>query len=194
MHPRAPLRAPTNRTPSPATAAITHGIEEIHEATSNKTPSPAAGIHDCGEDHEATTSRTPSPAAAQPALVPPNGAAAHGTAAILAASTDGTNVRASASSEGLNAADTCWMILSAALVLLMVPALGFFEAGLLRNTSSVSILSQVLFGFALLSLLWWAIGFSIAFGSPVLGGLLGNPAEFLFLGRLASQMHPQQSK
>jgi len=83
--------------------------------------------------------------------------------ALGAASTGGSN---------LDSADICWMLLSSALVLLMVPALGFFYAGLLKASSALSILTQVLVGFAILSLLFYCVGFTLCFGEPTLGGII----------------------
>ena len=86
----------------------------------------------------------------------------------------------------LDSADICWMLLSSALVLLMVPALGFFYAGLLKASSALSILTQVLVGFAILSLLFYCVGFTLCFGEPTLGGIIGSPLEYPFLGVLAA--------
>ena len=71
--------------------------------------------------------------------------------------------------------DTAWMLTSTMLVLLMVPALGLFEAGLLRAKNSVSVLMQCLAGLALASTMWFIFGFSLCF-SPVDGplGLIGS--------------------
>lgn len=97
--------------------------------------------------------------------------------ALGAASTGGSN---------LDSADICWMLLSSALVLLMVPALGFFYAGLLKASSALSILTQLLAGFAILSLLFYCVGFTLCFGEPTLGGIIGSPLEYPFLGVLAA--------
>ncbi len=72
-------------------------------------------------------------------------------------------------------ADTAWMLMSTALVLLMTPALAFFYGGLVRSKNSLNtmMMSYVALGF--IGVLWALVGYSLAFteGSPMLGGL-GN--------------------
>jgi Amt family ammonium transporter len=65
------------------------------------------------------------------------------------------------------------MLVASSLVLLMIPALGMFEAGLLRKKNTVSIFMQIFFGLALLSVMWFIFGFSLTFG-PDTAGLVGN--------------------
>ena len=73
----------------------------------------------------------------------------------------------------LDTGDTAWMLVAGSLVLLMIPALGLFESGLLRKKNTVSIFMQIFFGLALLSVMWFAFGFSLSFG-PSTEGLVGN--------------------
>src|SRR6187431_248644 len=65
------------------------------------------------------------------------------------------------------------MLIASSLVLLMIPSLGLFEAGLLRKKNTVSIFMQIFFGMALLSVMWFTFGFSLSFG-PDTAGLVGN--------------------
>lgn len=65
------------------------------------------------------------------------------------------------------------MLVASSFVLLMIPALGLFEAGLLRKKNAVSIFMQIFFGVALLSVMWFVFGFSLTFG-PDTAGLAGN--------------------
>ena len=51
----------------------------------------------------------------------------------------------------IDSGDTTWVLVSAALVMLMTPALGFFYAGLVRRINLVSTLTQCLAIFAVLS-------------------------------------------
>jgi Amt family ammonium transporter len=72
-----------------------------------------------------------------------------------------------------NKADTAWMLISTALVLLMsVPALALFYGGLVRSKNMLSVLMQVFVVFSLISVLWCVYGYSIAFteGNPFFGG------------------------
>src|SRR6476619_7061149 len=73
----------------------------------------------------------------------------------------------------IDTGDTEWMLIASSLVLLMIPSLGLFEAGLLRKKNTVSIFMQIFFGMALLSVMWFTFGFSLSFG-PDTAGLAGN--------------------
>ncbi|NMI84230.1 MAG: ammonium transporter, partial [Candidatus Nitrosopelagicus brevis] len=73
----------------------------------------------------------------------------------------------------IDTGDTAWMLVAGMLVLLMIPALGLFESGLLRKKNVVSILSQIIFGLALLSVMWFVFGYSLSFG-PSQDGMIGN--------------------
>ncbi|AKR57552.1 ammonium transporter [Youhaiella tibetensis] len=74
----------------------------------------------------------------------------------------------------IDTGDTSWMIVSTVLVLLMIiPGLALFYGGLVRAKNVLSILMQVLAGFCMISLLWVAYGYSLAFGGPTEGGLSG---------------------
>ncbi len=77
----------------------------------------------------------------------------------------------------INAGDTAWVLVAAALVMLMTPALGFFYGGLVRQKN---VLSTVMHSFVVLSLIsvQWALwGYSLAFGPDLHGwGLIGNLA------------------
>jgi Amt family ammonium transporter len=71
------------------------------------------------------------------------------------------------------------MLVAGSLVLLMIPALGLFESGLLRKKNTVSIFMQIFFGLALLSVMWFTFGFSVSFGEDT-AGLAGN-FDWIFL-------------
>ena len=70
----------------------------------------------------------------------------------------------------MNAADTAWMIVATALVLFMtLPGLALFYGGLVRARNVLSVFTQC-FGIAcLMSILWLALGYSIAFGDGSTG-------------------------
>ena len=73
----------------------------------------------------------------------------------------------------IDTGDTAWMLVAGCFVLLMIPALGLFESGLLRKKNVVSILSQIIFGLSLLSVMWFVFGYSLSFG-PSQDGMIGN--------------------
>jgi len=70
-------------------------------------------------------------------------------------------------------ADTAWMLVCTALVLLMsVPALALFYGGLVRSKNMLSVLMQVFVVFSLVTVLWCLYGYSFAFteGNAFFGG------------------------
>lgn len=79
----------------------------------------------------------------------------------------------------LHAADTAWVSVAAALVMLMTPALGFFYGGLVRQKNVVSTIMQCLIIFALSTGVWTMWGYSLAF-APSLGGFIGG-LKYAFL-------------
>jgi Amt family ammonium transporter len=67
-----------------------------------------------------------------------------------------------------------WMMTSTALVLFMtLPGLALFYGGLVRRKNVLSVLAQCFGCAGLVTILWWAVGYSLAFakGSPLIGGL-----------------------
>jgi ammonia channel protein AmtB len=75
--------------------------------------------------------------------------------------------------DSINAADTSWMMTSTALVLLMtLPGIALFYGGMVRRKSVLNTMASVVAIAAVVSLLWFAVGYSLAFtpGSPWLGG------------------------
>lgn len=82
----------------------------------------------------------------------------------------------------LDSGDTTWMLISTGLVMLMTPALGFFEAGLIRSKNSISVLMQTFSGLGILSILWIVLGFSLSF-APTQAGVIGN-FDWIFLNNV----------
>src|SRR6266550_4752387 len=71
-----------------------------------------------------------------------------------------------------SSADNAWMLVSAALVLLMTgPGLALFYGGLVRRKNTLAIMMQSFAMMGLISVLWALVGYSLAFGGsgPVLG-------------------------
>jgi Amt family ammonium transporter len=82
----------------------------------------------------------------------------------------------------IDTGDTTWMLVSTGLVMMMTPALGFFEAGLIRAKNSLSIIMQTFSGLAILSILWFVLGFTLVF-APSQGGFIGN-LDWLFFNNV----------
>jgi Amt family ammonium transporter len=73
----------------------------------------------------------------------------------------------------INTGDTAWVLASAALVMLMTPALGFFYGGLVRGKNVLATLMHSFFMLCLISVVWVLWGYSLAFG-PDNWGIIGN--------------------
>jgi Amt family ammonium transporter len=73
----------------------------------------------------------------------------------------------------ISAGDTAWLLMSAALVMLMTPALGFFYGGLVRRKNVLATIMHSFFILALISVQWVLWGYTLAFG-PDHGGLIGG--------------------
>ncbi len=73
----------------------------------------------------------------------------------------------------INGADTAWMLMSTALVLLMTPALGFFYGGLVRGKNALNTMMMSVSALGFVGLAWALVGYSLAFapGSGFAGGL-----------------------
>ncbi|HUX74691.1 MAG TPA: ammonium transporter [Steroidobacteraceae bacterium] len=75
----------------------------------------------------------------------------------------------------INSGDTAWMLTSTALVLMMtIPGLALFYGGMVRKKNILSTLMQSFAITCVVSILWWAVGYSLAFtpgSTPYLGGL-----------------------
>jgi Amt family ammonium transporter len=73
-----------------------------------------------------------------------------------------------------NKGDNAWVLISAALVILMsIPGLALFYGGLVRSKNMLSVLMQVFVTFSLISVLWVLYGYTVAFneGNPFFGAL-----------------------
>jgi ammonium transporter, Amt family len=73
----------------------------------------------------------------------------------------------------INAGDTAWVLVAAALVMLMTPGLGFFYGGLVRKKNVLSTIMQSFFVLCLIAVVWALWGYSLAFGEDR-GGLIGG--------------------
>ncbi len=94
-----------------------------------------------------------------------------------------------AGSAGLYASDstpidsgaTAWMLTSTALVLLMVPGLAMFYGGLVRSKNVLGTIMHSFVAMGIISVLWVAVGYAMAFGKNILGGYIGWNSDYFFL-------------
>jgi ammonium transporter, Amt family len=90
----------------------------------------------------------------------------------------------------MNNGDTAWVIMSAALVLLMtIPGLAFFYGGLVRRKNVLSILMQCFIIMCIISLQWVLFGYSLSFGPDIGGGIIGS-LKWAGLNFVGSQPNP----
>ena len=88
-----------------------------------------------------------------------------------------------ASADELNQADTAWILTSTALVLFMtIPGLSLFYGGLVRVKNVLSVLMQCFALTSLMSLVWFVVGYTIAFGSDGVeqGMFIGDFGNVMF--------------
>ena len=73
----------------------------------------------------------------------------------------------------MNQADTAWMLVSTALVLLMTPALAFFYGGLVRSRNALNTMMMSFVALGFVGVVWAIAGYSLAFapGGPLIGDL-----------------------
>ncbi len=77
----------------------------------------------------------------------------------------------------LDKADTAFVLISAALVLLMTPGLALFYAGMVRAKNVLGTIMQSFIMIALVSFEWVYLGYSLSFG-PDMAGVIGNLSWF----------------
>jgi Amt family ammonium transporter len=66
----------------------------------------------------------------------------------------------------MNQADTAWMLISTALVLLMTPALAFFYGGLVRSKNALNTMMMSFVSLGIVGVLWAMVGYSLALTNP----------------------------
>ena len=80
----------------------------------------------------------------------------------------------------ISAGDTAWVLVSAALVLLMIPGLALFYAGLVRSRAALNTIMMSVAALGVVTVQWTLVGYSLAFGS---GAAVGGTTWF-GLGRI----------
>ena len=85
-------------------------------------------------------------------------------------------------------ADTAWLLISTALVLLMTPGLAFFYGGMVRKKNVISTMLQSFVCMGLITIIWVVFGFSLAFGDDTGVGIIGNPGTFFMMQHTAGKL------
>lgn len=110
-------------------------------------------------------------------------------AELKALSVEERIARIEAAQSGVNSGDNAWMLVSAALVLMMsAPGLILFYGGLVRKKNVLATMMHTLFLMAFISLLWMVYGYSMAFGEG--NSYFGNPMQYFMLKRVGSAPNP----
>ena len=89
-----------------------------------------------------------------------------------------------------NPADLAWMLSASGLVLLMTPGLAFFYGGMVSKRNVISTMLQSFIALGIISVLWYVVGFSLAFGDSI-GGIIGNPFTFFMFNNVGTAPHPR---
>jgi ammonium transporter, Amt family len=92
----------------------------------------------------------------------------------------------------ISGGDTAWVLVSAALVMLMTPGLAFFYGGLVRPKNVLSTIMHSFFILALISVQWVLWGYSLAFG-PDIGGVIGG-LDWIGLNGVGAEPNPDYAK
>jgi ammonium transporter, Amt family len=80
----------------------------------------------------------------------------------------------------LNPADTAWMLIATALVLLMTPALAFFYGGLVRSKNALNTMMMSVISLGFVGVLWAMFGYSLAFSTG--SNWIGDTSNFFLRG------------
>lgn len=76
---------------------------------------------------------------------------------------------------------TAWMLTSTALVLLMIPGLAMFYGGLVRTKNVLGTMMHSFTAMGVMTVLWIICGYSMCFGSNVMGGWFGWNSDYVLL-------------
>jgi len=91
--------------------------------------------------------------------------------------------------DALNQADTAWLMVSCALVMLMTPGLALFYGGMVGSKNVLSSFMHSFIALGIITLQWVVIGYSLSFGSDMGGGFIGG-FEYAFLNGVG--LEPQE--
>jgi len=82
----------------------------------------------------------------------------------------------------LDTGDTAWLLVSSALVMLMtLPGLALFYGGMAKRKDTLNTIAMSFVAYCLASLVWFAYGYSLAFGEDI-GGIIGSASKIFLSG------------
>jgi ammonium transporter, Amt family len=124
-------------------------------------------------------------AAATPAPTPVAFASASlsNQVAFLGAAHSNSDPTATGIAYELDPGHNAWMMVSAAFVLMMtLPGLALFYGGLVRSKNILSIIAMCFGITAMVSVIWWAVGYSLVFGTSFASPYIGGSEFFFYKG------------
>jgi Amt family ammonium transporter len=108
------------------------------------------------------------------------GWAAVAAALVLGAPALAWAQEAAPAAPAMNGADTAWMLVSTALVLLMTPALAFFYGGLVRSKNALNTMMMSFISLGFVGVVWALVGYSLAFAPG--NNWIGDTSRFFLRG------------
>jgi Amt family ammonium transporter len=119
-----------------------------------------------------------------------NNIAPGGTVQVADASGQSVEVQRLSNVAGPGPGHNAWIMTSALLVLFMtLPGLALFYGGLVRTKNVLSILAQCIGIAGMVTIMWWAVGYSLVFGRSFEGSFIGpflGGSEYFFLNGVGS--------
>lgn len=88
----------------------------------------------------------------------------------------------------INGADVAWLITATIFVLMMTPGLSFFYGGMVGARNVISTMLQSFIAMGIITVLWVAFGFSLAFGDDI-GNVIGNPLSFFMFQNVGGSVY-----
>ncbi len=81
--------------------------------------------------------------------------------------------------------DQAYIIVASAMVMLMVPGLGFLYSGLARRKSALSMIFACMMAYSVITFQWYLWGYSLAFSNNAYSGFIGDLYKFGLMNTLA---------
>ena len=93
-----------------------------------------------------------------------------------------TGLTPSSATENLNqwysSGDQAYIIVASAMVMVMIPGLGFLYSGLARRKSALSMIWACMFSASVVTFQWYFWGYTLAFSNTATNGFIGNLDKF----------------
>ncbi|KAI9834933.1 MAG: hypothetical protein M1819_002656 [Sarea resinae] len=100
-------------------------------------------------------------------------------------SPDGGNSHTQNLNQWYQSGDQAYIIVASAMVLVMIPGLGFLYSGLARRKSALSMIWACMGSFSIITFQWYFWGYSLAFSDTATNGFIGDLTHFGLLHTLA---------